>query len=430
VRVSGARALEIAKNMLGFTPRTRYAHFTPFLNTQGETLDEGIALYFKGPNSFTGEDILELQAHGGPVVLDRILQQTLKLGAQMAEPGAFSMRAFLNNKIDLVQAEAVADLIEASSEQAANWAVRTLQGEFSKKIKRLLEQLIQLRLYCEAAIDFPEEEIDFLKDARLNSELEHIKNSLAAVQAQAHQGVVVKEGVRIVIAGKPNVGKSSLMNCLAGLDLAIVTDVPGTTRDLLNHDIHIAGISCQVTDTAGLRDTEDKVEKIGVARAGDAIENADYVLLVLDSAIDDIDLNRLWPTTSGKLPAKEKLILVQNKIDLYQQAAKVSEHHGLPLVSVSAKTGEGVEVLCQQMAKQFALALKTEGGFSARRRHLEALEETADYLQAADKQLKIGAGELLCEDLRLAQQALGKITGEFSADDLLGKIFSEFCIGK
>jgi tRNA modification GTPase len=433
VRVSGPLALSIAQALSGRIPRSRHAHYGAWRDAEDQVLDEGILLFFPGPQSFTGEDVLELQGHGGPVVLDLLLDRCLALGARQARPGEFSERAFLNDKLDLAQAEAIADLIEASSAQAARNALRSLQGEFSRRVHELSEQLIQLRIYVEAAIDFPEEEIDFLADGHVLRQLEAIRAYLAEVQRTAGQGALLRDGMTVVIAGRPNAGKSSLLNALAGREAAIVTDIAGTTRDLLREHIHIDGMPLHVVDTAGLRDTDDQVERIGVERALQAIEDADRILLLVDaSATEAGDPFALWPEFLASRPAPERVTLIRNKIDLSDEPAGMQQSaDGHVTLSLSARNGAGLERLREHLKTCMGYQQTAESGFSARRRHLEALHQAAAHLDHGHAQLTLaGAGELLAEDLRQAQQALGEITGAFSSDDLLGRIFSSFCIGK
>lgn len=433
VRVSGALARDIAVVIGGLEPEPRHAHYRAFLDAAGATLDQGLLIYFPGPHSFTGEDVLELQGHGGPVVLDLLLRRCLDLGARLARPGEFSERAFLNDKLDLAQAEAIADLIEASSEQAARNALRSLQGEFSRRVHALTEQLIQLRIYVEAAIDFPEEEIDFLADGRVLAQLDTLRESLAAVRREAGQGALLRDGMTVVIAGRPNAGKSSLLNALAGREAAIVTDIAGTTRDVLREHIHIDGMPLHVVDTAGLRDTQDQVERIGVARALAAIGEADRVLLVVDATAPEAsDPFALWPEFLDQAPASAQVTLVRNKADLTGEPVGLTvREDGQATLSLSARSGEGLDLLREHLKACMGFEQTTESGFSARRRHLDALRRADDSLAHGRLQLThSGAGELLAEDLRQAQQALGEITGAFSPDELLGRIFSSFCIGK
>lgn len=433
VRVSGPQAARIAQAIAGRQLKPRHAHYGPFRDAVGDTLDEGLALYFPGPNSFTGEDVLELQGHGGPVVLDLLLRRCLELGARQARPGEFSERAFLNDKLDLAQAEAIADLIEASSEQAARNALRSLQGEFSRRVQGLTERLIQLRIYVEAAIDFPEEEIDFLADGHVLGLLDGVRENLSTVLREAGQGALLREGMTVVIAGRPNAGKSSLLNALAGREAAIVTEIAGTTRDVLREHIHIDGMPLHVVDTAGLRDTDDHVEKIGVERALKAIEEADRVLLVVDAtAAESADPFALWPEFLDSRPDPAKVTLIRNKADLSGDAVDLqTSADGHVTLNLSARSGEGLELLREHLKACMGYEQTAESSFSARRRHLEALRQASSHLEHGRSQLTLaGAGELLAEDLRHAQQALGEITGAFSSDDLLGRIFSSFCIGK
>ncbi len=433
VRVSGPLARAIAVQLGQAEPKPRHAHYLAWHDAQGDVIDEGLLLFFPGPHSFTGEDVLELQGHGGPVVLDLLLQRCVELGARLARPGEFSERAFLNDKLDLAQAEAIADLIEASSAQAARNAVRSLQGEFSRRVHGLTEQLIQLRIYVEAAIDFPEEEIDFLADGHVLQQLEAVRDRLSTVLREAGQGALLRDGMTVVIAGRPNAGKSSLLNALAGREAAIVTDIAGTTRDVLREHIHIDGMPLHVVDTAGLRTTDDQVERIGVERALKAIAEADRVLLVVDaSAAEADDPFALWPEFLDLRPQPDKVTLIRNKADLSGEAVEMhSNADGHVTVSLSARSGDGLELLREHLKACMGFEQTAESGFSARRRHLQALHQAAAHLDHGHAQLTLaGAGELLAEDLRQAQQALGEITGAFTSDDLLGRIFSSFCIGK
>ncbi|MDM7857530.1 tRNA uridine-5-carboxymethylaminomethyl(34) synthesis GTPase MnmE [Thiopseudomonas acetoxidans] len=433
VRVSGSLAAHIAQQILAVEPKPRYAHYGAFYAEDQQALDQGIALFFKGPHSFTGEDILELQGHGGPVILDMLLQRCVELGARLARPGEFSERAFLNDKFDLAQAEAIADLIEASSVQAARNALRSLQGEFSKQVHQLTEQLISLRIFVEAAIDFPEEEIDFLADGQILNQLTQLRESLTQVIHKAGQGVLLRDGMNVVIAGRPNAGKSSLLNALAGYEAAIVTDIAGTTRDTLKEHIHIDGMPLHITDTAGLRQTSDQVEQIGVERAVKAITAADRILLVVDTtSLEAADPFSLWPEFLQHAPDISKVTLIRNKIDLSgEQLAVDNFADGHCSISLSARQGQGIEALREHLKQCMGYQQTTESTFSARRRHLDALQQAQSFLENGYQQLtQVSAGELLAEDLRLAQQCLAEITGEFTADDLLGRIFSSFCIGK
>jgi len=433
VRVSGSLAGTIATEICKRLLKPRYAHYEAFRGGDGQVLDEGIALFFPGPHSFTGEDVLELQGHGGPVVLDLLLRRCLELGARVARPGEFSERAFLNDKLDLAQAEAIADLIEASSEQAARNALRSLQGEFSRRVHALTERLIELRLYVEAAIDFPEEEIDFLADGRVLELLDGLRTDLSTVLREAGQGALLRDGMTVVIAGRPNAGKSSLLNALAGRESAIVTDIAGTTRDLLREHIHIDGMPLHVVDTAGLRTAVDQVEQIGVERALQAIREADRVLLVVDANAPEAgDPFALWPEFLDLPPKPGKVTLIRNKVDLSgEPVVQEKGNDGHVVLNLSARSGEGLELLREHLKACMGFEQPLENGFSARRRHLEALRQAGVALDHGHLQLTgVGAGELLAEDLRQAQQALGEITGSFTSDDLLGRIFSSFCIGK
>ena len=433
VRVSGPLANQLAQAICQRELQPRYAHYGPFFADAKQVIDEGLALYFPGPNSFTGEDVLELQGHGGPVVLDLLLRRCVQLGARLARPGEFSERAFLNDKLDLAQAEAIADLIEASSEQAARNALRSLQGEFSRRVHGLTERLISLRIYVEAAIDFPEEEIDFLADGHVLGLLEGVRTDLAGVLREAGQGALLRDGMTVVIAGRPNAGKSSLLNALAGREAAIVTEIAGTTRDVLREHIHIDGMPLHVVDTAGLRDTEDQVERIGVERALKAISEADRILLVVDATAPEADDPfALWPEFLDQRPDPAKVTLIRNKADLTGESVVLEVcNDGHVTISLSAKSTEGLDLLREHLKACMGYEQTSESSFSARRRHLEALRQAAAHLEHGHAQLTLaGAGELLAEDLRMAQQTLGEITGAFSSDDLLGRIFSSFCIGK
>lgn len=433
VRVSGPLARTIGVSLGDLQPKPRHAHYGSWHDDAGDVIDQGLLLFFPGPHSFTGEDVLELQGHGGPVVLDMLLQRCLQLGARQARPGEFSERAFLNDKLDLAQAEAIADLIEASSAQAARNALRSLQGEFSRRVHGLTEKLIELRIYVEAAIDFPEEEIDFLADGHVLGLLDGVRDNLSTVLREAGQGALLRDGMTVVIAGRPNAGKSSLLNALAGREAAIVTDIAGTTRDVLREHIHIDGMPLHVVDTAGLRDTDDQVEKIGVERALKAIGEADRVLLVVDStAPEAADPFALWPEFLDQRPDPARVTLIRNKADLSGEAVALDTcADGHVTLSLSAKSADGLDLLREHLKACMGYQQTAENSFSARRRHLEALRQASSHLEHGRAQLTLaGAGELLAEDLRQAQQALGEITGAFSSDDLLGRIFSSFCIGK
>jgi tRNA modification GTPase len=426
IRLSGPKAYSIAHQLNGNkTLQPRLASFCSFYKLDNELVDQGLMLYFKAPNSFTGEDVIEIQAHGSPVVLDILIKESVVLGARLARPGEFSERAFLNDKIDLTQAEAIADLIQASSQTAARMAFRTLQGDFSKKINQLNEELIYLRLYVEAAIDFPEEEIDFLNDGKVARLLQSILDNLEIVRSEANQGVILREGLSLVIAGRPNAGKSTLINCLAGKDVAIVTEVAGTTRDVMREHILLDEIPVHIIDTAGLRDSDDLVEKEGIKRAWQELKQADCVLLVVDVNHPE-EYQLVSDELRSALPKEIPIISVFNKIDTLGHSPHVNEL----TVYLSAKSGEGIDGL-KKIIKQVVGYQPQEGHFLARRRHLNALDEAKKLLLIGQIQLgEHRAGELLAEDLRLAHQVLCEITGEFTSDDLLGKIFSSFCIGK
>ena len=437
VRVSGPKAKAIAEALVPCSLTPRLATYTPFVDSNNTVIDQGIALFFKGPNSFTGEDVLELQGHGGQVVMDMLIDAVLSTGhARLANPGEFSEQAFLNDKLDLAQAEAIADLIDASSQQAARSALRSLQGEFSTQIQTLSDQIIHLRMYVEAAIDFPEEEIDFLSDGKVSGDLSEIMQSLTKVREQAKQGTLLREGMQVVIAGRPNAGKSSLLNALAGRDSAIVTDIAGTTRDVLKEHIHIDGMPVHIIDTAGLRESPDKVEQIGIERAWQAINEADHVLFVVDStATSVINPYDIWPEFMDRLPKGIPVTVVRNKADLSTlnigQSSVSTQHGDISVINLSAKQGDGVDTLTAHLAKTMGFDTTTEGQFIARRRHIDALDQAFNFVSTGEQQLHDAmAGELLAEELRLAHQALCEITGEFTSDDLLGKIFSSFCIGK
>lgn len=433
LRISGPQATEVAQTVLGKCPKPRMADYLPFKDSDGTVLDQGIALYFKSPNSFTGEDVLELQGHGGQVVLDLLLKRILKIdGIRLARPGEFSEQAFLNDKLDLAQAEAIADLIDATSEQAARSALKLLQGEFSNKINRLVDSVIYLRTYVEASIDFPDEEIDFLADGKIEANLRQIITQLEDVRREAKQGSILREGMKVVIAGRPNAGKSSLLNALAGRDAAIVTDIAGTTRDVLREHIHIDGMPLHIIDTAGLRDATDEVERIGICRAWDEIEQADRILLMLDSTDpDNQNLAKARSEFLEKLPTNIPVTIIRNKVDLSEESVGIEAVEGQTIIRLSAQTKQGVELLREHLKQAIGYQAGVEGGFIARRRHLEALEQAAQHLQIGLVQLtEFHAGELLAEELRLVQNALSEITGQFTSDDLLTNIFSSFCIGK
>ena len=473
IRLSGKNLLPLAQAISGGkNPQPRLAMYTDFLDEQAQAIDNGLLLYFAAPKSFTGEDVLELQGHGGPVVLNMLLQRCLQLGARLAEPGEFTKRAFLNDKLDLAQAESVADLIDASSQSAARMALRSLKGVFSERIHALVDELITLRMLVEATLDFPEEDIDFLEAADAQGKLAHIRQQLAQLLAQAQQGAILREGMQVVLVGAPNVGKSSLLNALAGDDVAIVTDIAGTTRDTVREHIVLDGVPVHIIDTAGLRETDDVVEKIGIERSRQAVRTADVALVLVDGREG---INHTTQAILDALPENLRLIEVHNKIDLSGEAAQyVSRETELvgsepisaideqpkraqtaadpvnqdvsretlailadsgsllpqaaAMIKLSAKTGEGLVLLKQALLQQVGWQGESEGLFLARSRHLHALEAAQEELAlAADCGVMI---DLLAEHLRRAQGALNEITGAFSADDLLGVIFSRFCIGK
>ncbi|MCX8748897.1 tRNA uridine-5-carboxymethylaminomethyl(34) synthesis GTPase MnmE [Snodgrassella sp. B3088] len=436
VRLSGKNLLPMAQKLSGGkTPQPRKALYTDFVDVEGTVIDNGLLLYFAAPASFTGEDVIELQGHGGPVVLQMLLQCCLQLGARLAEPGEFTKRAFLNNKLDLAQAESVADLIDASSQSAARMAVRSLKGVFSQEIHRLVDDLITLRMLVEATLDFPEEDIDFLQAADASGKLDHLCIQLDKVLRQAQQGALLREGMNVVLVGAPNVGKSSLLNALAGDEVAIVTDIAGTTRDTVREQITLEGVPVHIIDTAGLRETEDVVERIGIERSQQAVQQADVALVLVDQREG---INATTAAILAQLPAGLHKIEVHNKIDLTGEAASsVSRETGdlvaftdaSQVIALSAKTSTGLDLLRQALLQQVGWQGESEGLFLARTRHIQALEtarkELANASLCQNNQI-----ELFAEHLRLAQNALNEITGEFSADDLLGVIFSRFCIGK
>ncbi len=427
VRISGALVKDIADKILNTLPSPRFAQFCDFLEADGSVIDQGIALLFIAPHSFTGEDVLELQGHGGPVVMDMLLDRCLQLGARLARPGEFSERAYLNDKMDLTQAEAVADLIDCETRAAARLASRSLQGSFSRTISELVEELIHLRMYVEAAIDFPEEEIDFLSDGKVSTDLRQVIDKISEVRSKASSGRLLRDGINLVIAGAPNAGKSSLLNALAGVDSAIVTDIPGTTRDVLREHIQLGGVPVHLVDTAGLRDTTDQVEKEGVRRAREELNKADQLLWVYDAHAD--------PDNQGmqhaQLPEGIPITLIRNKVDKLNQEPGKVEAKSWVEISLSAHSGDGMDLLKEHLLTSMGFQGTENTEFLARRRHLHAIDRALQALDNGKTALESAlAGELLAEDLRQAQLALSEITGEFSADDLLGEIFSSFCIGK
>lgn len=429
LRVSGENASRIAQVLLGRAPQPRHAHYCAFRNGADELIDRGLLLHFPLPNSFTGEDVVELHTHGSPVVLDLLLRRVCELGARPARAGEFSERAFLNGKLDLAQAEAVADLIASQSETAARAALRSLDGVFSQHVRSLLANLVDLRVYIEAAIDFPEEEIDFLAAPELRTRLDAVSDQLSDLLVQTRRGVRLADGLHVVIVGRPNAGKSSLLNALAAQDRAIVTPQAGTTRDLLRENVQLDGVLLTLVDTAGLRHSADPIEREGIRRARQELERADVALLVSDAAHLDEDLQLLGPAQSG-----QRRLLVCNKIDLADTQPRREPLAAGIRIDVSARTGAGLDLLRDELVR---LAHGgdgsdgSDGGFSARTRHVLALEKVAAHLAAAEFALtQQQAGELAAEELRHAQRQLGELTGEFSSDDLLGQIFSSFCIGK
>lgn len=428
VRVSGPLAPDIACAIVGKLPAARVATAVAFRDARGGPIDHGLALYFPAPRSFTGEDVLEMHGHGGPVVLDALLKRVLECGARMARPGEFSERAFLNDKLDLTQAEAIADLIEAGSIEAARAALRSLAGEFSRRVHALVEQLIQLRTHIEAALDFPEEETGFLADARILNGLDRIASAIETLQGDARQGVLLHDGMTVVIAGPPNAGKSSLLNALARSDAAIVSPIPGTTRDVLKERIHIDGMPLHVIDTAGLRGSTDAIEAEGIRRAREQMQRADLVLFVTDDAVPDA---AAIEAARQLLPAQLACVRIHAKIDLSGRPPGAGETPLGTEIALSAMTGAGLDMLRAYLKQRMGYRSDAAGLFSARRRHLDALARAAALIaQGRARLAESGAGELLADDLNHAQQALGEITGEFTSDDLLGRIFTEFCIGK
>ena len=425
VRVSGPAVQLIAAQVLGSCPAPRHASYLDFKQANGDLIDRGIAIFYPNPHSYTGEDVLELQAHGGTALMQLLLARCIALGARQAEPGEFTRRAYLNDKIDLAQAEAVADVINAATIEAAKSAVRSLSGEFSQRINALLLKLIDLRMFVEACLDFPEEEIDFITQGRVAEKLASIITELNSVFSKAKQGSLLREGINVVLVGQPNVGKSSLMNQLAGEEIAIVTSIAGTTRDTIKNAIQINGVPLHVIDTAGLRETDDEVEKFGIARTWQAAESANIALLLVDAAHGITETEK---SILARLPQEIRKIWVHNKIDVANELPLVKEINGATHIYLSAKTGAGLELLKSHLLKLAGYENNSEGVFMARARHLEALLKVETHLSIAGQQIK--SAELLAEELRIAQDALGSITGEFTPDDLLGEIFSKFCIGK
>lgn len=426
VRLSGANAKQIATQLTHLELKPRHAHFSQFLESDGGLLDSGLCLYFPAPASYTGEDVVELQGHGGMVVLDMLLKRVLSLGARLANPGEFTERAFLNNKLDLAQAEAVADLIESSTEQSVRSAQKSMQGVFSEQVNELVDELTELRIFVEAAIDFVDEEIDFLGDGVVEKKISELSTKIAQIQNTAQQGRLLRDGMTVVLAGKPNAGKSSLLNALAGHEAAIVTDIAGTTRDVLKERIQIDGMPLHIIDTAGLRDSNNVIEQEGMRRAHLEMQKADCILLLVDAREGQAD-----PELLKQLPQNIKLTTVFNKIDLVGKQPEIIESTTDCHIYLSIKPANGLELLTQHLKQLMGYSAATENVFIARRRHIEALSQAQEAVQNALTQIQSNiAGELIAEDLRLAQNSLAEITGKFTPDDLLGKIFSSFCIGK
>ncbi|MES1929237.1 tRNA modification GTPase TrmE [Salinisphaera dokdonensis CL-ES53] len=429
IRVSGAAVPAIAEALIGRLPSPRQAHLCGFVDTQGVAIDRGVALYFPAPASFTGEHVLELQGHGSPVLVDMLLARLLELGVRLAEPGEFSRRAFLNDKLSLDQAEAIADAIDAGSQQAATAAMRSLEGVFSREVNDLCDALVDLRIYTEAAIDFPDEDdVDFLGDGQIERRLNGIRQRVDALTAQAREGAGLREGLRLVILGQPNVGKSSLLNRLARRDTAIVTAIAGTTRDVLHEQLAIDGLPLSLVDTAGLRETDDPIEAEGVRRAKAELERADRVLLVID---DSVGLGASERALLAEIDGRCPVTIISNKIDLSGSSPAQTIADGHDAIRLSATTGAGFDKLAAHLKEAAGLGQESTPAFVARRRHLDALNRAQMALNTGHERLVIdAAGDLLAEELRLAHAALGEITGAYSSDDLLGAIFSSFCIGK
>jgi|TARA_B110000014_G_scaffold57046_1_gene38546 tRNA modification GTPase len=425
IRVTGPLSKSISKKILHQDLEPRYAYYGSFFDNDNNLIDKGVAIAFPGPNSYTGEDVVEFQGHGGVSVIRKLLETIISLDVRVAEPGEFTKRAFLNGKMDLVQAEAVQDLIQSSSEESALSAVRSLTGEFSEKINQILSELIALRVFVEATIDFSDEEIDFLESHEVSSKLHSLKLTLLNILESANQGAILRDGIHVAIAGKPNAGKSSLLNSLTKQPSAIVTDVAGTTRDVLKETIQIDGMPIHIIDTAGLHNSDNIIEQEGIRRAHTEINNADVVLLVYDASDKSVDLSILPESVKDK-----PKIVIKNKIDLTGSKTGIQKIQNNPEISISAKNGDGINIVRKALADFAGLNSNTEGVFLARKRHIIAINETLSFINSAISQLDGGASELVAEDLRQAGMHLGQITGEFSSDDLLGQIFSSFCIGK
>jgi tRNA modification GTPase len=425
VRVSGSLSQQIANQILGYCPKSRFAAYLPFYDVNQQLIDRGIAIFYENPHSYTGEDVLELQAHGGTALMQMLLARCIELGARQAEPGEFTRRAYLNDKIDLAQAEAVADVINASTMEAAKSAMRSLSGEFSQAIQSLLSELINLRMYVEACLDFPEEEIDFITQGRVKEKIAQNQQTLEIIFSKARQGAILREGIHVVLIGQPNVGKSSLMNALAGEDVAIVTPIAGTTRDTIKSAIQINGVPLHIIDTAGLRETDDEVEKFGIARTWAALQSAHIALLLVDAANGITEAEK---SIIDRLPREIAKIFVHNKIDLSKEEPNLQKIEKDTHIYLSAKTGLGIDLLKSELLNLIGYQANSEGVFMARARHLQALTQVRLHLLQSAAQ--INSAELVAEELRLAQENLSSITGEFTPDDLLGEIFSKFCIGK
>lgn len=431
VRLSGAKVPAIAEAMLGSCPKPRHAWFTEFHDQRKNIIDQGIALYFQAPNSFTGDDVLEFQAHGGPVVLDQLLATCLALGARLAEPGEFSKVAYLNGKMDLAQAEAIADLINATSTQAAQGAIRSLQGEFSRDIDATLKRLIECRMHIEASIDFPDEDIDLVAESSVLDDCRHVVAHIDLLLANAEQGALLQEGITVVIAGRPNAGKSSLLNALSGEQTAIVTSQAGTTRDVLRERIHIDGLPLHIIDTAGIRDSDDVIEQEGIRRAWQQIAKADLILLLVDAQTLQQEPVSLQQDLQAFCDVTAPILIIKNKVDLTEEALGECELAGKQAVAISAKQDLGLETLKGVIKQLVGYRPSSEGNFLARRRHVDALKRTQRSILSGLAHFEQSqALELFADDLLQAQHALAEITGAFHADDLLGEIFSSFCIGK
>lgn len=445
VRVSGPKAKVCASKIIGSVPKNRYAEYVPFKDFDNNIIDRGIVLYFEGPNSFTGEDVIEFQAHGGPVVLDILMKEILKIhGIRIAEPGEFSKRAFLNNKLDLAQAEAIADLINSNTEQAARFAINSIEGKFSKLINKIVDDLVNIRAFIEASIDFSDEhDIDFLSEGKILEKIKLLKDEIYKIKDQARNGSTIQEGIKLVILGKPNAGKSSLLNQFCGKDTAIVTSIAGTTRDILKESIQIDGIPIHIVDTAGLRETKNKIEKIGIEKAWNEVNNSNIIILMIDGTVSSYDNIEFYNDVIGRLPEKIPLTIAINKIDKKNQnytsnidmfrsiAENNQSQRTINVLSLSAKNGIGLDDLKATIKDSVKFTASTEGNFIARRRHLDAIDKACIHIDESIVQLEeFSACELVAEELKMAQESLNLITGKFTSDDLLGKIFSSFCIGK